>query len=96
MALTFKVTLAAAALVCGLENASAQKDKAVGTWLTDPSAAIFFQQQPEEARLEKGNEFPAGPAIVIDDSKKYQSIDGFGFALTGGSASHLSVQLDIG
>lgn len=29
------------------------------------------------------------PAIIVDPEKKYQSIDGFGFALTGGSAMHI-------
>lgn len=29
------------------------------------------------------------PDITVDADKKYQSIDGFGFALTGGSAQHL-------
>ena len=29
------------------------------------------------------------PVITINPSKKYQSVDGFGFALTGGSAQHM-------
>ena len=29
------------------------------------------------------------PVITIDPLKKYQSVDGFGFALTGGSAQHM-------
>ena len=89
LGITLRLMLAATALVCGLEKAEAQKDKSVSTWLTDPAQSIFFQQQPDEARLEKGNEFPADPTITIDDSKRYQSIDGFGFALTGGSAGHI-------
>src|SRR3569833_564550 len=28
------------------------------------------------------------PTIIVDPSKTYQTIDGFGFALTGGSAQH--------
>ena len=31
----------------------------------------------------------AGPTIIVDDFKKFQEIDGFGFALTGGSAQHI-------
>jgi glucosylceramidase len=29
------------------------------------------------------------PAIIVEPGRKYQTIDGFGFALTGGSAQHL-------
>ncbi len=84
------ITLAAATLIrLRARQLHRQKDKPVSTWLTDPAQSIFFQEQPEEARLEKGNEFPADPVITIDDSKRYQSIDGFGFALTGGSAGHI-------
>lgn len=43
--------------------------------------------------LSKMNNFEAGagqPEIInINAEKKYQSVDGFGFALTGGSAQHL-------
>jgi glucosylceramidase len=37
----------------------------------------------------KGNEFRADPSIILEEKKTFQSIDGFGFALTGGSAQHL-------
>lgn len=30
------------------------------------------------------------PVIEVDSSRKYQTVDGFGFALTGGSADHLA------
>jgi glucosylceramidase len=29
------------------------------------------------------------PSIIINPGAAYQSIDGFGFALTGGSAQHM-------
>lgn len=29
------------------------------------------------------------PTIEIDEQKTYQTIDGFGFSLTGGSARHI-------
>jgi len=67
----------------------AQKDKPVAVWLTDPSHTIFFQQQPGELRLEKGNVSPGDPVIKIDDTRWFQEMDGFGFALTGGSAQHI-------
>ncbi|HVS95561.1 MAG TPA: glycoside hydrolase family 30 beta sandwich domain-containing protein [Puia sp.] len=64
----------------------AQKDP-VATWLTDPARSILFQQQPDMSfSKEKGD---AGTVIAIDEKKVYQQIDGFGWALTGGSAHWL-------
>ncbi len=83
-----------AALVCAWCDTTAQNEKpvnekSVSTWLTEPSRSIFFQQQPDQMRFGTGNSFPADPHILIDDKKRFQSIVGFGFALTGGSALHL-------
>jgi len=51
-------------------------------WLTDPDHGILFKQQTVQTAVEKGNL----PEITINPAKKYQQMDGFGFALTGGSA----------
>ncbi|MBS1604324.1 MAG: glucosylceramidase [Bacteroidetes bacterium] len=72
------------------EYGFAQKDKdnrPVAVWLTDPGQNIFFQQQPDQ-RLEKDGPV-TGSFIKIDDSKGLQEMEGFGFALTDGSAQHL-------
>ena len=55
----------------------------VSFWLTDPGANILFQQQQDiiSAGLANNN-----PVIVVDDSQRYQTMEGFGFTLTGGSA----------
>ncbi|WP_183558680.1 glycoside hydrolase family 30 protein [Mucilaginibacter sp. SP1R1] len=53
-------------------------------WLTDPSDSILFKSQDH---LLKAADKTAGlPVITIDKNKTYQQMDGFGFALTGGSA----------
>lgn len=71
------------ALACLIaEPAHAQKS-AVAVWLTDPSHSIFFRQQPD-MQWSRGN--TEGPVIAIDEKKTFQHIDGFGWALTGGSA----------
>lgn len=53
-------------------------------WLTDPTEDILFKLQ------DKGfgpvDTSSNTPVITIDKQRVYQSIDGFGFALTGGSA----------
>jgi glucosylceramidase len=59
----------------------------VETWLTDPATGIFFQKQPGPLKFNIKKQLPV--CISIDEKQTYQSIDGFGFALTGGSAGHI-------
>jgi len=56
-------------------------------WLTDPSAGILFKEQKDLVTF--GEDTAGVPEIIIDEHKRYQTIDGFGFTLTGGSALHL-------
>jgi glucosylceramidase len=60
----------------------------VNWWLTtnDKTNLLTKQKPLEISPADKG-----GVAVItIDPSQKYQSVDGFGFALTGGSAQHIS------
>jgi len=63
-------------------SAHAQKD--VSLWLTNPDRSALFQEQTPPIA------FTSAPAtnqmIDVDAAKTYQTMDGFGFALTGGSA----------
>jgi glucosylceramidase len=59
----------------------------VATWLTTPDGSSLFAQQPSKLRFATGT--PSAPIIDIDDKQTFQSIDGFGYALTGGSAQLL-------
>ena len=54
-------------------------------WLTDPKSGILFQKQPATSTI-TGE--PAEQISLYTDSL-YQSMDGFGFTLSQGSASHL-------
>ncbi|MDD5034632.1 MAG: glycoside hydrolase family 30 beta sandwich domain-containing protein [Methylococcaceae bacterium] len=55
----------------------------VGVWLTAADqSALFLQQAP----IPFGDATNAHPHIKVDAAWSYQSMDGFGFALTGGSA----------
>ena len=60
---------------------------AVSVWLTDPSTSVFFTKQQAKSSFTRATTNNSG--ILIDETKKYQSIDGFGFALTGGSAMNM-------
>jgi glucosylceramidase len=64
----------------------AQKD--VSFWLTNPdrSALLQLQTPPLSFSAIPSTASPGDLTIEVDDKKTYQSIDGFGFALTGGSA----------
>jgi len=68
-------------------NADGQK-KASETkpqlWLTDPGASVLFKLQDQS--FKQIYTIKSIPTITIDRSKAYQQMDGFGFALTGGSA----------
>src|SRR5690242_19629956 len=83
-------TIFAAVFCCaGSSPAHAQKEKDLTTfWLTDPAHGILFQQQPAQV-FSKENAFPQDTVIAIDEKKKYQQVDGFGWCLTGGSAQAL-------
>ncbi len=55
-------------------------------WVTSPLNSVFFTNQSCAIHSQKGKDLPV---ILIDDSNIYQTIDGFGYTLTGGSALHL-------
>ncbi len=55
-------------------------------WLTDPGHGIHFAEQP--FGVNEGADSTA-TVIRVDAGQEYQEIDGFGFALMGGSALHL-------
>jgi glucosylceramidase len=60
----------------------AQKDATL--WLTNPDrSALLAEQSP---KLAFTSTTPTGQIIDVDSAKTYQTMDGFGYALTGGSA----------
>ena len=58
-------------------------------WLTDPEKNILFEQQTPLVPTMDGD-VRSQHTILVNTTKQYQTMDGFGFALTGGSAFHLS------
>lgn len=69
---------------CGMNTLYAQEIEA---WITSADRSMLFQQQPGKVTF--GNEGGQGLPIIIDDRQEFQEMDGFGFALTEGSAFHL-------
>jgi len=79
--------LALPILLLSALTSHAQHGKTVSLWLTNADRSALFAQQSEPLRFQKSSS--ALPVIEINDKQKYQSMDGFGFALTGGSAQLL-------
>ncbi len=58
-------------------------------WLTRADRSALYTAQPEN--LAEVIAAPENtPCIEVDANQKYQTMDGFGFALTGGSAVHIA------
>jgi glucosylceramidase len=55
-------------------------------WLTNADKSVLFQAQTP---LVAGTGQATGAVIEVDDSQTFQTIDGFGYCLTGGSAQLL-------
>ncbi|GAB3913343.1 glucosylceramidase [Larkinella knui] len=53
-------------------------------WLIDPDRSVLFEKQNTALNFGKATGQP--PTIDVDETRTFQSIDGFGYTLTGGSA----------
>jgi glucosylceramidase len=71
-------------LICIIPS-SAQTKTGIDVWVTNPDKSALFAQQPALVFGSPGS----GAVISVDDKQTYQAVDGFGFALTGGSAMHI-------
>ena len=54
-------------------------------WLTKADQSVLFQKQTEKFAF--GPVVGTSPSIYVDDTKRFQSMDGFGYTITGGSAT---------
>ncbi|MDD4032185.1 MAG: glycoside hydrolase family 30 beta sandwich domain-containing protein [Bacteroidales bacterium] len=59
----------------------------IEAWITNPDRSSVFEKVSQ--KFEFTDKTDKGTPIVVDDKQIFQTIDGFGFALTGGSAEHL-------
>ncbi|WP_394334298.1 glycoside hydrolase family 30 protein [Spirosoma aerolatum] len=67
------------------QTASQKSTKAGGVefWLTDPAKSILFVKQ---SSVSLGGSKKTAATIHVNPAQTYQTIDGFGYTLTGGSA----------
>ena len=64
----------------------------VESWVTKADRTVLFEKQKDSIVFSTVNK-GWGTPIIIDDNQTMQSMDGFGFALTGGSAG-LIIKMD--
>ncbi|MDH7461889.1 glycoside hydrolase family 30 beta sandwich domain-containing protein [Chitinophagaceae bacterium 26-R-25] len=84
LSLLFAIILLVCACSSKMHPTSNKGD--VEVWATDPAAGILFQKKDNAVVASaNGNE----ATIHVDVSKTFQTIDGFGYCLTGGCAFHL-------
>ena len=72
-------------LVTPLAAQQEQPPRQIEAWVTLPDRSVLFGKQPENIPFSntlRGGSIP----VVIDEQHVMQTMDGFGFALTGGSA----------
>ncbi|TDN36018.1 glucosylceramidase [Hymenobacter sp. UV11] len=60
----------------------------VAVWLTMPDKSALFYRQ--KVSLQFGANTNQDPIIAVDTTQTFQTMDGFGYALTGGSAQVMS------
>ncbi|MDR1644992.1 MAG: glucosylceramidase [Tannerellaceae bacterium] len=68
-------------------DAQTARPREVESWITTADRSSLLRKQTRT--LAFGPENRRGMAIIVDERQSFQPIDGFGFALTEGSAFHL-------
>ncbi|KOS06878.1 glucosylceramidase [Flavobacterium akiainvivens] len=71
-------------LLLGACGTSKKTKNNASLWVTMPDKSVLFEEQAITATQ------AAEATVTIDPSKTYQSMDGFGYTLTGGSALHIA------
>lgn len=79
--------LAAALLLAPYNKLTAQPASEARMWLTTPDRSALLAEQPNPLTFSSAAN--DAPTIEVNDMQQFQPIDGFGFALTGGSAQLL-------
>jgi len=79
-----KITSCLLLMAATLVPPALQAQKEATYWLTTPDKSSLLQLQKDPLRF--AQLAGTNPTIDVDDKQTFQTMDGFGFALTGGSA----------
>jgi glucosylceramidase len=82
------IAVSALLFVTFASGTSQTKPTSIESWVTNPDRSALFQKQADSVFFKSSNR-EGGNTIIIDEVQQFQEIDGFGFALTGGSAELL-------
>ncbi|HRG80754.1 MAG TPA: glucosylceramidase, partial [Cyclobacteriaceae bacterium] len=74
----------------GCKETKPELSDAISVWITTADQSKLLAEQ---TNLRFGNETPAASVIEIDTARTFQTMDGFGYAITGGSAMLLKTKL---
>ena len=67
----------------GNSNGNNQPGPTISSWITNGDKSLLLQKQPDQTFGSVSNSYSF---IDVDTTQTFQTIDGFGYALTGGSA----------
>jgi glucosylceramidase len=87
--------LAVLTLCLAAPAARAQAHTSVTEWLTTPDRTALLARQPGTLAFHSATGQSQASLIAVDDAQRFQTVDGFGMALTGGSAQ-LMMAMDAG
>ena len=86
---TLKIGLTALLFfTAGILSAQTSPTNQMEAWVTNPDRSSLFQQQVQPIPFRNRSD-ARGSVIVVDTALQMQSLEGFGYALTGGSAELL-------
>ncbi|KAF2334295.1 glycoside hydrolase family 30 protein [Flavobacterium daemonense] len=78
--------LIAVQIKCGSSKSTASNSGKAESWITTTDETSKLKKQPD---LVFNSDANSNQTILVDASQKFQTIEGFGFALTGGSAQSI-------
>jgi glucosylceramidase len=81
------VLFSSCAVLFSFLSSNAQQEREARLWLTTPDRVAVVA--PQATALHFSPEAGELPVLTVDDTQHFQIMDGFGFALTGGSAQLL-------
>lgn len=86
-----QIGLLISVLLLACTQESKKSESLISYWLTTGDKSFLLTQQQDFAFSKTVTE---GALITVDTTQQFQSIDGFGYALTGGSAMLLNTKLN--
>lgn len=82
------IALSAFIMSCNSNDEKSKAVQGVEYWITTPDQSALLQKQDSSLLFDTASN--SYPFIEVDTAQTFQTVDGFGFSLTGGSAYHIN------